>query len=140
MPLTPKRAAERDALGVDIYCRGDRALTAPGDFATWSGVAMVQGDLERRITSASLYHRPGYGAGLKRHLNRPITPSTLRQAASDVRAQLALEPRVTKIVSVSVQQGTATMAPGDSTPCLLVGFEVEVAGVRLKAEGVRVTP
>lgn len=84
-------------------------VSATGDFERTSNQMNVYKALERRIltTPGSLAHRPGYGVGLKQFQNAIMNIGKKRELASRLEEQLPQDPRVNKVLGVSISQNSA---------------------------------
>jgi len=104
-----------EVLMTDISFTDDLGVSDTGDIATVSGLANLRNAILRRILTVpgSLVHRPLYGCGLLEMQNAPMTLSVKRQLANRLAQQLPQDPRVTKVVALSVESDDAT--PGRIT-------------------------
>jgi phage baseplate assembly protein W len=121
---TPQEAAEALALGRDVYSSADRLVTGSGGYALAEGLANLRLALWRLLITApgELYHRPDYGIGIRRHLNQPMGAARMRELRTEIIAQVAKDPRISKVVNVSLSL--------DASGVLAVGIEVEASARR----------
>jgi phage baseplate assembly protein W len=111
------------ALGCDLdISTGDFTMGPGGDLVMVASLAALQQRLYLRALTAagSLLLHPTYGIGLGQLVARPLTAAQLTHVQGALSAQLALEPAITSVVSVDLEQ------PDSRT--LRISVLVEVAG------------
>jgi phage baseplate assembly protein W len=88
----------------DLAFKGDYVKTASGDLDTVQGIANVSQALYNRLITVkgTLIHRPDYGVGIKNFQNSISSLDTQRQLASSINEQFTRDPRVEKILGVSI--------------------------------------
>jgi len=98
--------------GTDIQHNNDFVRTASGDIETISGLENIKQAIFRRIMTSkgTIVHRPNYGVGLKSYQNATISLATKRKIALEIEEQLAEDPRIDSVISVSID------AESDSQP------------------------
>lgn len=99
-----------EALKTDLAFTDDLKVTSSGDLDVISGLDNLREAVLRRMLTrpGSLVHRPDYGVGLVDFKGAPVTLTTKRQLATRIREQLTLDPRIDRVVSVSVSSEDAT--------------------------------
>ena len=97
-------ASIEEIYGRDIAFKSDLVITPAGDIDTISGIDNVKEALFRRLITSkgSLVHRPDYGVGIKDFQNSPSTLFYQQQLAAKIKEQFELDPRVEKVVGVSI--------------------------------------
>lgn len=97
-------ATAEEIYGRDIAFKRDFVPTASGDLDTIEGLANVKEAIIRRIltTPGGIIHRPEYGVGLKDFQNGLNTISAQRELAARLQEQLPQDPRVERVLSLSV--------------------------------------
>lgn len=113
-----------EVLGTDLAHKADYVLSATGDLDTISGLENVKNALFHRLITSpgSLVHRPDYGVGIKDFQNSPNSIDTQRQLANRIQEQFEQDPRVQKVLGVSLNYG-------DSTPDQVeIMVRVQIAG------------
>lgn len=100
-------AAHETVLGRDLYLTDDFRLASAGGLLTVAGVESLRCALERRLITSpgEVYHRPLYGAGLKRYLNKPISERTAKEIRQRVLEQIGQEQRISRVADVSITLG-----------------------------------
>lgn len=88
----------------DLAHKGDFLRSSTGDIDTISGLENLRNALFHRLvtTPGSLIHRPLYGCGVKDFQNAPNTLANQRKLAGRIGQQFPQDPRVEKVLSVSV--------------------------------------
>lgn len=118
-PPTP--AQEAELFGRDVYheAGGDVLASPSGDLTTIEGRANLRQALHQRLIAApgDLPWAPDYGVGLRKDVNKLITPSQIRRWRARIRAQLLQDDRISEIVAVSV-----TSAEGEAKITVSVTF------------------
>lgn len=89
-------------LGVDVKIQGDYAKSATGDLQLIDGLQNLREAIYRRIltTPGEVIHRPGYGVGLRRYLNRPCTVTNQQELSNAIRLNIMNEQRIEKINTI----------------------------------------
>ena len=93
-----------EILGTDIAHKSDYILTATGDLDTLSGLENIKNALFHRLITSpgSLIHRPNYGVGIKDFQGAPNSIELQRQLALRIQEQFEQDPRVVKVLGVSL--------------------------------------
>lgn len=117
-----------DLLGTDLAFTDDFQISPTGDFDTLSGTDNVKQAIFRRLMTVpgTLLHRPTYGVGLISFQDAPLTLGVKRQLAQRIGEQLPLDPRIKKVVSVSVSSADNTPA----TVTIVIVVEVVSLGTQ----------
>jgi len=99
-----------EILGTDIAHKSDYLLSATGDLDLLSGLENVKNALLHRLvtTPGTLIHRPDYGVGLKDYQNAPNSIDIQRQLALRIQEQFELDPRVDRVLGVSINYADLT--------------------------------
>lgn len=94
--------------GEDIALEGGEMYeTASGDIAVVSRVAAARQSVIRELPAipGSIPRRPRWGGGLAASVHKSITTAEMSRMASQCRARLLANPRITKTHDVSVKRG-----------------------------------
>ncbi len=93
-----------EALLTDLAFVEDLSVTASGDFDVMSGLVNLRQAVLRRIMTkpGTVLHRPQYGVGLVEFQGAPMTLDVQRQLAKRITEQLPRDPRVEKVLSLSL--------------------------------------
>lgn len=99
-----------EVLGTDIAHKSDYVLSATGDLDTISGLENVKNALFHRLITSpgSLIHRPDYGVGISDFQNAPNSIELQRQLALRIQEQFEQDPRVDKVLGVSLTSEDST--------------------------------
>lgn len=89
----------------DLAFASDFVVSAAGDLETATGLENLKDALFRRLvtTPGSLIHRPNYGVGIKAFQNSINSVETQRQIAGRIQEQYERDPRVEKVLGVSIR-------------------------------------
>lgn len=95
--------------GLDMQFNNSNVIGLDGDYQLLEGkAALKQAILHRLMTRPGEFRlRPDYGAGIPDYVKKPSTASTVAELTTAIKVQLAKEPRVGKVESVSISK-TAT--------------------------------
>jgi phage baseplate assembly protein W len=93
-----------DTYKKDLAFKNDYVKTATGDLDTIEGISNVTQALFARLITikGTLVHRPDYGVGIKNYQNSISSLDTQRKIASEINEQFLRDPRVEKVVGVSI--------------------------------------
>ena len=88
----------------DIAFQDDFVGNATGSIDTMTGIANVKEAIFRRLvtTPGSLIHRPNYGVGIKKWQNALASLANQHELATEIKAQLELDPRVELVSGVRI--------------------------------------
>lgn len=83
-------------LGTDVKIDGDYTRTATGDLQTITDLENLKEAIYRRFITipGEVIHRPDYGIGIRRYLNRPCTDANQVEIENAVKLNIMDEPRI----------------------------------------------
>lgn len=89
-------------LGIDVKLQDDYVKAATGDLQFIDGLQNLKEAIYRRIltTPGEVIHRPNYGVGLRRYLNKPCTNSNQQELSNAIRLNIMNEQRIERINSI----------------------------------------
>lgn len=89
-------------LGTDVYLIDDYKQSAVGDLQTISQISNVKQALYRRIITnpGALPHRPKYGVGIYKYINKPATMSNRQELANAIKRNILFDKRVKEVKKV----------------------------------------
>lgn len=112
-----------DSIGIDIYLIRDYNPSARGDLTPISGIDNLRESIYRRLVTSpgELIHRPNYGVGIRKFLNRPANESNKRELENLIKMNILNEKRITRINSIKCDW---------SLDVLMIEIRVQVSGVQ----------
>lgn len=128
-PLDGSYSAETDFYGIDILFDGKLHVGPSGDFVTVDGFENLRRALMRRlmVVPGSYRLRPDYGAGLGSYVKKQFTSTLKAELTKRVRAQILRDRRVSRILELTVTQGTV-----NGEPVITVFLRAEALGRRFE--------
>ena len=94
----------------DLAFTDDFIKTPKGDIETIEGIANVRQALFARLITSkgTIIHRPDFGVGIKDYQNSISSLSRQQELAQRIGEQFSLDPRVSEVVSVSINYSDST--------------------------------
>ena len=89
-------------LGTDVLIMDDYQKSSKGDLQTITDILNLREAIYRRVftTPGEVLHRPKYGIGLKRFLNKPCTETNKQELINLVKLNLPAEKRIETVEQV----------------------------------------
>lgn len=127
--VIPPSPEEAEIYGRDLYFDGNLTVTGAGDYATVDGVENLRRAILRRlmVRPGEYRLRPDYGVGVPLYVKKRLTDSVRSELRDRIVTQLQRDPRVEKVLEVSVSSVTV----GD-TPYLRILVRVQARGKRVE--------
>jgi len=93
-------------LGTDIYQEADFRIGSNGDLCTASGIDGLKYRIDRMLLTApgEIFHRPDWGVGIIRFLNRPNNANTIAQLRNAIIRNVSKDPDVERVVRVGIKR------------------------------------
>lgn len=93
-------------LGTDIYQEADMRVGSNGDLSTISGVDGLKYRIDRMLVTnpGEIFHRPEWGVGVVRYLNRPNNANTAAQLRNAIIRHVSKDPDVERVVRVGIKR------------------------------------
>lgn len=93
-------------LGTDIYQEADFRIGSNGDLCTASGIDGLKYRIDRMLLTSpgEIFHRPEWGVGIIRFLNRPNNANTIAQLRNAIIRNVSKDPDVERVVRVGIKR------------------------------------
>lgn len=90
-------------LGTDILLIDDYRLSAIGDLQLIDKIQNIRESIYRRIITnpGELPHRPNYGVGIYRYMNKPSTAANRQELANAIKRNIIQDNRIKEIKNIS---------------------------------------
>lgn len=125
----PAPVDPRDLSGEDVaLVRGELVSTDAGDWQTVTAVAAAKQSIEREASAnpGSFARRPDWGLGLPASIFRPITRSVRDELTSRARRRFRINPRVTRLIDVTLTPLTTTQGLALDVACEVGGRDARI--------------
>jgi phage baseplate assembly protein W len=118
-----------DLAGEDIaLVRGELTLTPSGDWQTSTAVLAAKQSIEREASAnpGSFARRPDWGLGLPASIFKSSTTTLRDELTSRARRRIRLNPRVTRLVNVTISPLTSAQGLTLDVSCEVGGRDARV--------------